>query len=78
MNNVVLYSPLRGNVWPFFLFIYPGLLHVGDIIKEVNGLDVTNDPDALQEHMKMASGNVTLKIIPSYHNDYHNLPVSHE
>ncbi|XP_071792057.1 protein PALS2-like isoform X2 [Asterias amurensis] len=52
-----------------------GLLHVGDIIKEVNGLDVTNDPDALQEHMKMASGNVTLKIIPSYHNDYHNLPV---
>ncbi|XP_038047194.1 MAGUK p55 subfamily member 6-like isoform X2 [Patiria miniata] len=52
-----------------------GLLHVGDIIKEVNGIDVTNDPDALQDHMKTASGNVTLKIIPSYHNDYRLLPV---
>ncbi|KAM6897824.1 MAGUK p55 subfamily member 2b isoform 4-T4 [Xenentodon cancila] len=43
-----------------------GLLHVGDIIKEVNGKEVGNDPKVLQEMLKDASGSVVLKILPSY------------
>ncbi|XP_060112286.1 MAGUK p55 subfamily member 2 isoform X4 [Heteronotia binoei] len=43
-----------------------GLLHVGDIIKEVNGQEVGSDPRALQEVLKNASGSVVLKILPSY------------
>ncbi|XP_061110806.1 MAGUK p55 subfamily member 6b [Conger conger] len=42
-----------------------GLLHVGDVIKEVNGQDVGN-PAHLQELLKDCSGGVTLKILPSY------------
>ena len=59
-----------------FVFLVSGLLHVGDIIKEINGIDVTNDPDALQEHMKAAEGNVTLKILPSYKDHVPAPPVS--
>ncbi|XP_048085825.1 MAGUK p55 subfamily member 6b isoform X2 [Alosa alosa] len=43
-----------------------GLLHVGDIIKEVNGKDVGNNPTELQEMLKECSGSITLKILPSY------------
>ncbi|XP_078519582.1 protein PALS2 isoform X1 [Lissotriton helveticus] len=43
-----------------------GLLHVGDIIKEVNGHEVGNSPKELQELLKSISGSVTLKILPSY------------
>ncbi|KAJ8251820.1 hypothetical protein GJAV_G00225780 [Gymnothorax javanicus] len=43
-----------------------GLLHVGDIIKEVNGKEVGNDPKVLQEMLQEASGSVVLKILPSY------------
>ncbi|XP_033038716.1 MAGUK p55 subfamily member 2 isoform X1 [Trachypithecus francoisi] len=43
-----------------------GLLHVGDIIKEVNGQPVGSDPRALQELLHNASGSVILKILPSY------------
>ncbi|XP_072927723.1 MAGUK p55 subfamily member 2b isoform X5 [Hemitrygon akajei] len=43
-----------------------GLLHVGDIIKEVNGKEVGNDPKVLQEMLQNASGSVILKILPSY------------
>ncbi|KAL0961979.1 hypothetical protein UPYG_G00334140 [Umbra pygmaea] len=43
-----------------------GLLHVGDIIKEVNGRDVGNNPTELQEMLKGCSGGITLKILPSY------------
>ena len=43
-----------------------GLLHVGDIIKEVNGKDVGNNPTELQEMLKDCSGGITLKILPSY------------
>lgn len=43
-----------------------GLLHVGDVIKEVNGKEVGNDPKVLQEMLKKASGSVILKILPSY------------
>ncbi len=43
-----------------------GLLHVGDIIKEVNGRDVGDDARVLQEMLQEASGSVVLKILPSY------------
>ncbi|XP_071967384.1 MAGUK p55 subfamily member 2 isoform X1 [Engystomops pustulosus] len=43
-----------------------GLLHVGDVIREVNGREVGNDPQALQEMLREASGSVVLKILPSY------------
>ncbi|KAI4899826.1 hypothetical protein NFI96_016878 [Prochilodus magdalenae] len=43
-----------------------GLLHVGDIIKEVNGKEVGNNPTELQEMLKDCSGGITLKILPSY------------
>lgn len=43
-----------------------GLLHVGDIIKEVNGKDVGNNPTELQDMLKDCSGGITLKILPSY------------
>ncbi|XP_056143922.1 MAGUK p55 subfamily member 2a [Lampris incognitus] len=44
-----------------------GLLHVGDIIKEVNGREVGQDPRVVQEELQAASGSVVLKILPSYH-----------
>ncbi|KAG5843138.1 hypothetical protein ANANG_G00185290 [Anguilla anguilla] len=43
-----------------------GLLHVGDVIKEVNGQDVGNNPTQLQDMLKECSGGITLKILPSY------------
>ncbi|XP_066531225.1 MAGUK p55 subfamily member 6b isoform X2 [Hoplias malabaricus] len=43
-----------------------GLLHVGDIIKEVNGKEVGNNPTELQDMLKDCSGGITLKILPSY------------
>ncbi|KAB5517958.1 hypothetical protein PHYPO_G00173550 [Pangasianodon hypophthalmus] len=43
-----------------------GLLHVGDIIKEVNGQEVGNNPTELQEILKDCSGGIALKILPSY------------
>ncbi|CDQ95189.1 unnamed protein product, partial [Oncorhynchus mykiss] len=43
-----------------------GLLHAGDIIKEVNGKEVGEDPRVLQEMLQDASGSVVLKILPSY------------
>lgn len=39
---------------------------MGDIIKEVNGHEVGNNPKELQELLKNISGSVTLKILPSY------------
>uniref|UniRef100_A0A3Q3JPC0 Membrane protein, palmitoylated 2a (MAGUK p55 subfamily member 2) n=1 Tax=Monopterus albus TaxID=43700 RepID=A0A3Q3JPC0_MONAL len=44
-----------------------GLLHVGDIIREVNGRVVGRDPRVLQEELQAASGSMVLKILPSYH-----------
>uniref|UniRef100_A0A671UME0 MAGUK p55 scaffold protein 2a n=1 Tax=Sparus aurata TaxID=8175 RepID=A0A671UME0_SPAAU len=44
-----------------------GLLHIGDIIKEVNGREVGQDPRVLQEELQATSGSVVLKILPSYH-----------
>ncbi|NXM48279.1 MPP2 protein, partial [Gymnorhina tibicen] len=42
-----------------------GLLHVGDVIREVNGREVGSDPRALQDSLRHASGSVVLKILPS-------------
>lgn len=53
-----------------------GLLHVGDIIKEVNGKEVGNDPKVLQEMLKEASGSVVLKILPSYQEPHTTRQVS--
>uniref|UniRef100_A0A8C7X3N5 MAGUK p55 scaffold protein 2a n=1 Tax=Oryzias sinensis TaxID=183150 RepID=A0A8C7X3N5_9TELE len=41
-----------------------GLLHVGDVIKEVNGREVGRDPRVLQEELQAARGIVVLKILP--------------
>ncbi|NWR66838.1 MPP2 protein, partial [Bucorvus abyssinicus] len=43
-----------------------GLLHVGDVIREVNGHEVGSDPRVLQDTLRQASGSVVLKILPSY------------
>ncbi len=45
------------------LWLVVGLLHVGDIVKEINGQEVS-DPDQLQEIMKKSSGSVTFKVLP--------------
>lgn len=37
---------------------------MGDVIKEINGQEVMN-PDQLQEIMRKANGNITLKILPT-------------
>lgn len=42
-----------------------GLLHVGDVIKEVNNIEVRT-PEELQTQIKKAAGSLTLKIVPSY------------
>ncbi|KAI4887876.1 hypothetical protein NFI96_015088 [Prochilodus magdalenae] len=43
-----------------------GMLHTGDIIREMNGQEVGGDPKVLQQMLKDASGSITLKILPSY------------
>ncbi|PAV73782.1 hypothetical protein WR25_16302 [Diploscapter pachys] len=42
-------------------------LHVGDEIREINGISVTNrSVDSLQQMLRDARGQVTFKIVPSY------------
>jgi len=41
-----------------------GLLHAGDIIREVNGADVRT-PEDLQTEIARAKESVTLKVVPS-------------
>ncbi|KAJ0047431.1 hypothetical protein NL108_001302, partial [Boleophthalmus pectinirostris] len=43
-----------------------GMLHTGDIIREVNGREVSCNPQELQELLKQSSGSITLKVVPSY------------
>ncbi|XP_061530929.1 MAGUK p55 subfamily member 6a [Phycodurus eques] len=43
-----------------------GMLHIGDVIREVNGCQVGGDPQQLQELLRDCSGSVTLKVLPSY------------
>lgn len=44
-----------------FSFRFQGLLHVGDIIKEING-EIVNTPEELQDKLRNARGAVTLKL----------------
>jgi PDZ domain-containing secreted protein len=48
----------------FFFFL--GLLHIGDIIKEING-EVVNTPEELQDKLRNARGAVTFKVVPNYY-----------
>lgn len=43
-----------------------GMLHAGDVIREVNGREVGKDPMALQHMLRDCNGSITLKILPSY------------
>jgi C-terminal processing protease CtpA/Prc len=44
-----------------------GTLHVGDEIKEINGMNVsTQSIENLQKMLKEARGSITFKIVPSY------------
>ena len=46
-----------------------GTLHVGDEIREINGLNVsTQTIENLQKLLREAKGSITFKIIPSYRN----------
>lgn len=54
-----------------------GLLHVGDVIREVNGREVGSDPRALQESLRQASGSVVLKVLPSYQEPHPPRQVPH-
>lgn len=58
-------------------WIVAGLLHVGDIIKEVNGIPVYT-PQMLMDIIRNADGGVTLKIIPAYIEQHHTSQVSAE
>jgi len=52
-----------------------GLLHVGDIIKEINGQEVLT-PEQLQDLMKKYSGTITFKIIPTSQDQNSSMKVS--
>ena len=41
-----------------------GLLHVGDVILEANGVEITS-PEQLQEEIRKCKGSITLKVSPS-------------
>nr|XP_020468474.1 MAGUK p55 subfamily member 6-like isoform X2 [Monopterus albus] len=43
-----------------------GMLHTGDIIREVNGYEVGSNPHELQELLRECNGTITLKVLPSY------------
>lgn len=43
-----------------------GMLHTGDIIREVNGREVGTNPHELQELLRDCSGSIILKVLPSY------------
>eukprot|EP00063_Salmo_salar_P063430 XP_014038265.1 PREDICTED: MAGUK p55 subfamily member 6-like [Salmo salar] len=43
-----------------------GMLHAGDVIREVNGREVGSDPKELLELLRDCQGGITLKILPSY------------
>jgi hypothetical protein len=58
----------KKNFKIIFLLEMKGLLHVGDIIKEING-EIVNTPEELQDKLRNARGAVTFKVVPSYY-DY--------
>ncbi|RWS31219.1 MAGUK p55 subfamily member 6-like protein, partial [Leptotrombidium deliense] len=50
-----------------------GLLHVGDIILEVNGYEV-HTPEGMHEQLKRSKDSVTFKISPSFHEPMSSAP----
>ena len=60
-NEVVVSRILHGG-----LIHKQGLMHVGDVIREVNGKSVQGDPALLKACLAEANGSLTIKIIPSY------------
>jgi len=53
-----------------------GLLHVGDVIKEINGQEVLT-PEHLQDLMKKYNGTITFKIIPTSLDQNSSMKVGH-
>lgn len=60
-NNLVIARILAGGI-----IDRQGLLHVGDTIMEVNGVEVFT-PEQLQSQLRKSQGSVTFKIMPSFH-----------
>ena len=59
-NEIVVTRIFHGG-----LIYKQGLLHVGDIVREVNGHNVEGNPDMLKRYLNESVGSITLKIIPS-------------
>ena len=55
---------IGGNIVSRQFCLCAGLLHVGDVIKEVDGVEV-KDPEQLSDMIRRAKGSMTFKIIPS-------------
>lgn len=60
-GNVYIARILHGS-----LIDKQGLLHVGDIIKQVDGEEVRSNPDEILVKLKNINGCVTLHVVPSY------------
>jgi len=60
-DNVVVSRILHGG-----LISKQGLMHVGDVIQDINGKDVKGNPELLKKVLAESTGPFTLKIIPSY------------
>ncbi|ESN94010.1 hypothetical protein HELRODRAFT_186050 [Helobdella robusta] len=58
-NGLVVARILAGN-----MIDKQGLLHVGDVIKEINGQEV-NSPEQMNDLLKKSNGNITMKILPT-------------
>lgn len=55
------------NLQHFFSIHRQATLHVGDEIREINGISVANQSiETLQKMLREARGSVTFKIVPSY------------
>ncbi|GFS05525.1 peripheral plasma membrane protein CASK [Elysia marginata] len=49
-----------------YYIVFEGTLHVGDEIKEINGVSVQNQPvNTLQTMLRELKGSVSLKVLPS-------------
>jgi hypothetical protein len=53
-----------------------GLLHEGDIVREVNGVPVCT-PEMMMEVIQESDPTITVKIIPSFKNKLDVKPVSY-
>ena len=67
-DNIVISRILRGG-----LIDLQGLLHVGDIILEVNGNEVST-PQELIENLRKSKDSVWFKIVPSFQEQVNTAP----